>query len=76
MALLIGYPDLGTAHQIGEADVNIILLSAGGLPMRFWGSKSRGGGAKKIVGAEGSEGESRIQVEGGVLLGGESSQKL
>ena len=29
----------------------------------------RGGGAKKIVGAEGSEGETRIWVKGGVLLG-------
>jgi len=38
----------------------------------------RGGGAKKIVvgGLKGSEGETRIQLEGGVLLGGASSQKL
>jgi len=32
---------------------------------------------KKIVGGlKGSDGETRIRVEGGVLLGGESSQKL
>jgi len=31
---------------------------------------------KNIVGAEGSEGETHIRVEGGILLGDESSQKL
>ena len=37
----------------------------------------RGDGAKKIVGGlKGSEGETHIRVEGEVLLGGESSQKL
>ena len=41
-------------------------------------SGDRGGGAKKIVGrgVKGSEGETRIRIEGGVLLGGESLQKL
>jgi len=32
--------------------------------------------SEKIVGAEGVWGETHIRVEGGVLLGGESSQKL
>jgi len=38
----------------------------------------RGGAAKKNSrgGLKGSESETRIRVEGGVLLGGESSQKL
>jgi len=43
------------------------------------GYKEQGGGAKKIEekgGLKGSEGETCIRVEGGVLLGGKSSQKL
>jgi len=40
------------------------------------GVVSRGGGAKKVGGLKGSDGEIHIRVDGGVLLGGESSQKL
>jgi len=44
----------------------------------FSEESTRGGGAKKIVvgGLKGSEGETGIWIEGEVLLGGESSQKL
>jgi len=40
--------------------------------------ESRGGGAKKNSGGglKGSEGETRIRVDGGILLGSKSSQKL
>jgi len=39
-------------------------------------TSARDGGAKKGEGLKRSEGETHIRVEGGVLLGGESSQKL
>jgi len=52
------------------------LLTPTGLAGRS-GLVRRGGRAKKIVGGlKGSEGKTRIGVEGGVLLWGESSQKL
>jgi len=63
--------DYFLGHLLGDDLINPVKMSV--RPSVY----TRGSGAKKnSLGLKGSEGETRIWVDGGVLLGGKSSQKL